>query len=152
MILEKFTRRPVSSVPRNATLEEAAKCMRDDHVGALIVTEAGADGDRPVGILTDRDIVVASLAVGIDPKTLEAEDIMSEGLVTASVHDGLAHVIHLMKENDCRRIPIVDGQGRLAGIVSTGDLMAILAEELHSLASLPESQRQREVRTRRKIA
>lgn len=118
MIIEKIAQNPVITVSKNAGVDEAAKLMRDAHVGDLVVVELDERGEIPVSILTDRDIVVSTIALGIDPRTLRVEDIMSIGLVTAKA----------------------------------GDVVAVLAAELTSVATLPRKQKRDETQKRRKLA
>lgn len=152
MITEKLAQKPVITISRNAGVDEAAKLMRDAHVGDLVVVELEEQGEIPVSILTDRDIVVSTIALGIDPRTLRVEDIMSTELVTAKSGDTMAHVIGLMREHGYRRIPIVNREGALEGIVSADDVVAVLAAELTSVATLPRQQKSTETQKRRKFA
>ncbi|OJT21833.1 hypothetical protein BO221_23980 [Archangium sp. Cb G35] len=100
------------------TLMAAAEMMRLLNVGSLPVV----DGERVVGILTDRDIVVRGLALGFNPRTASVADVMTRNVQTCSVDDDVEEVAHQMRELQVRRLLVVDERERLIGIVSLGDL------------------------------
>ncbi|KFA89625.1 CBS domain-containing protein [Archangium violaceum] len=100
------------------TLVAAAEMMRLLNVGSLPVV----DGERVVGILTDRDIVVRGLALGFNPRTASVADVMTRNVQTCSVDDDVEDVAHQMRELQVRRLLVVDERERLIGIVSLGDL------------------------------
>lgn len=100
------------------TLMAAAEMMRLLNVGSLPVVE----GERVVGILTDRDIVVRGLALGFNPRTAFVADVMTRNVQTCSVDDDVEDVAHQMRDLQVRRLLVVDERERLLGIVSLGDL------------------------------
>jgi CBS domain-containing protein len=100
-----------------ATVEEAARRMRDAGIGDVIVLE----DDQVCGILTDRDIVVRAIAEGHDPAELPVAAVCSRELTTLSPDDSVERAVQLMQEKAIRRLPVVEG-GRPVGIVSLGDL------------------------------
>ncbi len=152
MDLKKLGRRNVATVTKDSRLEDAARLMRDAHVGDVIVVEQ-RDGLRiPLGILTDRDIVLATIALGAAPAALEAGDIMSTSLITVNETDNLLNVITLMKEQGIKRIPIVGPENELMGIIALEDIMRLLTEELSALAEVSGRQRTLEMERRRKLA
>lgn len=102
----------------NATVEEAAKRMEVGNVGVLPVLE----GTRLVGLVTDRDIVVRTLAQGLDPKTTKIKDIMTKEVVTCSIDQSLDEAGRLMGENKIRRLMVIDKNGDFMGVISLGDL------------------------------
>jgi CBS domain-containing protein len=128
-------RTDVVTADYEATLEEVARTLTDRRVGSVVVV----DGDGPVGIITDRDLVTYGMAMDRDPGRAIANDILSPSPVTASVEDSVFDVIRLMGDEGVRRIPIVDGD-ELAGIVTLDDFVALLATELGRLASVIESE------------
>jgi len=142
MILEKIAHRNVVTIPQGASMEIAAKTMRDQHVGCVIVIEEKGLKKIPVGMITDRDIVVSTSAFGIAPKSVSVSDVMSATLVTARKNDSFNHVLMLMKEHGVKRIPIVDSEGALFGIVTTHELMGVLVDELNVLIQVTERQHQ----------
>ena len=114
---EVMTRDPVT-VPTTATLEEAARLMRDNDIGdVLVVDDAGA----LYGIVTDRDIVVNGVAAGTDPSSTSVGEVCSQDPVSLGPDDAVAKAAKLMSDRAIRRLPIVE-DGNLVGIVSLGDL------------------------------
>jgi len=133
---------------RSESVQGAALLMRRHHVGDVVVVDE-PDGARiPVGIVTDRDIVVSVVALGLDPLGLEVGDIMSDDLLVASQHDDVDVVIERMRLRGIRRVPVVAEDGRLAGIVSADDLLGYLAEEMEDLSRISPYQQQHERRAR----
>jgi CBS domain-containing protein len=151
MILEKLARKDVVTVPENATMQEAAKAMRDAHVGSVVVVNEKAGRRIPLGIVTDRDIVVSTSAFGIPPASVQVKDVMSASLVSAKKSDSFNHVLNLMREHGVKRIPLVDSEGSLAGMVSTHELISVLADELGVVVKVTERQHQVESDRRPKL-
>lgn len=135
-----------------ASLREAALLMRNAHVGALIVVERKGATLRPVGILTDRDIVVAVIAVpGARPEGIRVGDAMSAPLAFAREDDGIFEAVAVMRERAVRRLPVVARDGSLLGIVTLDDLLAVISTELANLAEALRWSRKREVAERRPL-
>jgi CBS domain-containing protein len=135
-----------------ASLREAALAMRNQHVGALIVVDKKDGVARPVGILTDRDIVVAVVAVpGARPEGIRVGDAMSTDLATAREDDGLFEAVQRMSERSVRRLPVVGADGGLKGIVTLDDVLRVLAAELGQLAEALRWGRMREREKRAKL-
>jgi CBS domain-containing protein len=130
------------------TVQGAALLMRQHHVGDIVVVEQRIDTRIPVGILTDRDIVVSVIALGLDPASLLVGDIMSTDLLTTRTSDDPAEIIERMRARGIRRVPVIDAAGTLAGIVSADDLLAYLADEMGELARISARQQAHEVRAR----
>jgi CBS domain-containing protein len=128
-VREIMTQHPVT-LPRSASISEAAKRMRDDDIGDVIVMD---DGDM-CGLVTDRDIVVRAVAEGADPQFTKVDEICTHDLVTVAPDDSLQKTAQLMRERAVRRVPVVEG-GRPVGIVSLGDL-AIELEQDAGLADI----------------
>jgi len=135
---------------REATVADAAKLMRQHHVGSLVVVEDVNGGKRvPVGIVTDRDAVVEVMATGLDPNVITVGDIMGQELVTARENEGVLETMQIMRYKGVRRLPIVGKAGELIGIVSIDDLLEVLAEELSELAKIFAREQARETTARR---
>jgi CBS domain-containing protein len=133
---------------RDETVQEAALLMRKSHVGDLVVVDE-PDGSRiPIGIITDRDIVVSVIALGLDPASLLVGDIMSDDLLTASEDDDVYETIERMRFRGIRRVPVVNPGGGLIGIVSVDDLLEFLAEEMSELSRISSHQQAHEKRAR----
>ncbi len=129
-------------------VQQAAKLMRDHHIGALVVTEGSAGDRRPVGIVTDRDLVVEVVAADVDYRTLTVGDIMSERPATLKETAGLFEIIAQMRGSGVRRLLVVDANEHLLGIVAMDDLLPVLAEELSSLAQAIKVEQRREAQKR----
>ena len=109
---------------RETTVAAAAKIMRENHVGSVIVVDRMNEGLRlPVGIVTDRDLVVEVLATGLDSETITVGDIMDPNLVTIAARNDASSAVHLMRVKAVRRLPVVNDEGRLLGLVSFDDLL-----------------------------
>ena len=133
---------------RDETVQGAAVMMRQYHVGDVIVVDQ-FDGSRvPVGILTDRDIVVSVIAPGLDPASLLVGDIMTDDLLTARDTDDVYETIERMRLRGIRRVPVIDAGGSLTGIVSADDLLEFLAEEMGELSRISPYQQAHERRAR----
>jgi CBS domain-containing protein len=134
---------------RLTTVQEAAELMRQHHAGTIVIVDS-PDGRRiPVGIVTDRDIVVSVVAMKLDPSVFTVGDLVSQDLVTAREDQGIFECIEQMRMNGIRRMPIVDAKGGLVGIISVDDLIQLLGEEMNELGKLISHEQMREVRTKR---
>lgn len=116
--LEQVMTRDVETVNPEDTLQEAAEKMRALNVGPLPVT----DGDKLVGIITDRDIVVRAVALGHDPSSSRVSDIMSDEVQSCPIDTSIENAAKMMKDKQIRRLLVVDNNQKLVGIVSLGDL------------------------------
>jgi len=138
------TRRMVA-VDSHSTLVQAASLMREQHVGALIVTEQTPAGPSVSGVVTDRDITIDVIARGLDPASLKIGELASEKLVSVSEDADIAGAIAVMDANGVRRVVVTDAERRVTGILSLDDLMDACAKELAGLAKVIRSGIQREV-------
>ena len=132
MSLAKLVRRPVHTVDSSCTIVEAARRMRDNVVGALVITEPSRS--TPLGIITDRDLVVM-VAEGLDPREAAVSQFLRLPLQTATITDGLPEVTRKMRDYGIRRLPILDTEGRLAGLVALDDVLVFLGEEMADVAA-----------------
>jgi CBS domain-containing protein len=150
MLISDVCNRNVVCATRETTISEAANLMRSHHIGDVVVVDR-LDGDRvPIGIVTDRDIVVEVVAPGLDAKVITVGDVLLSGrLATVEGRESCPDTIRLMSAKGVRRMPVVNEGGALAGIVSIDDLLPHLATQLSELAELGERGRQREIQTRR---
>jgi CBS domain-containing protein len=117
-------------------LAEAATTLRDRRVGALVVVESRDPGRRPIGIVTDRDVVRGQLAKGADLYCLIVRDVMTEKPLTLQSTQDTTEAIEALSARAVRRAPIVDSEGSLVGIVTLDDLLPALANEMLSLGEL----------------
>ncbi len=149
MFIRDICNRDVVFAGSGATVATAARLMREHHVGDVVIVDRTDDERMPIGIVTDRDIVVEVIAAGIDPEAVKLGDLVSWGeLVTLQETDTLADAIKLMHDKGVHRVPVIDRAGVLVGIVSSNDLLPRFAGELSQLAELATLGRQREARTR----
>jgi CBS domain-containing protein len=121
-------------------LAAAAEEMRTRGVGALVVVDPRASAQRPVGILTDRDIVCGQLAKSADLYCLTVADVMTCDLLTLSCDATLTVAIQELSTRGVRRAPVVDDTGVLIGMITLDDLLPVLAQELHELADIASLQ------------
>ena len=122
--------------------------MRSRHVGDLIVVDRAARGPIPVGIITDRDIVVEIVAAGLQPSQLSLGDIIAGSLITASEDQGIFDTIQQMQHNGIRRLPVVDKHGVLLGIITTDDVLQFLAIQFRGLSNVAARERRQEAEAR----
>lgn len=133
----------------DATVPEVAGLMRKHHVGDVIVVE-NKDGRRiPVGIVTDRDIVLETVALQVDANVFTAGDLMSTPIVTVRDNEGLVETLRIMRNHKIRRLPVVTAAGTLFGIVTADDIINLLSAELSMLTAAIVEQPVREGRLRR---
>jgi CBS domain-containing protein len=142
--LKDFATSVVAVVEPETAAAVVAQLMRKHHIGALVVVDA-QEKTRPVGIVTDRDLVLELMAEGLDPALFTAGDIMSVDLVLAGPEMDAMEAVQLMKKNRLRRLVLADEQGRLVGIVTLEDVLALLTQELASLAAALAGARNREI-------
>lgn len=148
MSISEFCNREVVFATRDMSLPEAARLMREYHVGSLVVVDE-VNGKRvPVGVVTDRDIVIEVIAQSLDLDGFSVGDIMGPQLISVQEKDGVFETIRLMRTKGIRRIPVVNQEGGLVGIISADDILDLLAEEMAELARVAPREQEREVKTR----
>jgi CBS domain-containing protein len=141
--------RRVVTIGGTDTMMEAARRMRAHHVGCLVIVTEVDGRVTPVGLVTDRDFVVGVLATAREYlDTLQVGDLATEPLVTVRENESLADVLARMRGHGIRRIPVVDEQGALVGIVAFDDILEFLSRELSELAALVGRERRREAERR----
>ena len=116
--------RDVEVINPNDTLRDAAEKMRSLNVGPLPV----CDGQRILGMITDRDIIVRAIALGRDPNTTQVADAMSSGIEYCFDDDDVDGVLERMRDKQIRRVIVVDRNKKLVGIVAIGDLSGEVSE------------------------
>jgi CBS domain-containing protein len=131
------------------TVVDAAKRMRMFHVGALVVVDRSNDHRRPIGLLTDRDIVLS--VVASDPAHLHCtlvRDVMTSDPITISESEDILQVLKKMQVHGVRRLPVINETGELAGVVAFDDVARSLADGLNAMVSVLASEHVREERYR----
>ena len=136
MNVAEICKRNLVTVRPYDELAVAAQLMREKHVGYLIVVEpALEDGTyRPIGVLTDRDLVVSVLARGTNPNTLRIEDVMTRMPVVVRADQSTGRAVEEMRRIGVRRLPVVGDHGELFGVVSLDDVVDALSMQLQDLA------------------
>lgn len=139
----------VTTCGRDASILEAARLMRQHHCGDIVIVDDPLGDRTPAGIVTDRDIVVEVLAAELDPARTRVAQIMSTKLVIASGSEDERTAIERMRMHGVRRLPVVDHDGTLLGIVTLDDLLALHAEQASALAAIVSKEQTHEQRARR---
>ena len=137
--------RRVVTIGKDETVLEAARRMRTHHVGSIVVVEQVDGAVKPVGIVTDRDIVVSVLATAspyLD--SLRVGDVTTDPIITARERVSLVDALKTMRAAGIRRMPVVNDEGALQGILAFDDLFEFLSEELSDLAALVTREQRRE--------
>jgi len=140
--------RLVIDVTEDESVRRAAELMRKYHVGMLVVTGFSDAAHVPVGVVTDRDIVVETAAEGIDPEEITVGDIMCDEVVMAAEDDEVPDVLEMMRKKGVRRLPVVDSKGALVGILTLDDLLQLCADDLGAMAAIVGGQRRHESKIR----
>lgn len=148
MTVSEICNREVRTIQRDGSVLEAAKLMRQHHVGALIVIDKVNDRAIPVGVITDRDLVVEVLATGLDKEAITVDDVMTQELFAVKENTAIHDAINFMRRKTIRRLPIINDDGELVGIITTDDVMEILSEEVLDLAKLIRYEHKKEIRHR----
>ena len=148
MYVGEVCSREVVVIAKDGSIRDAARLMREYHVGDIVVVEDRDSQRYPIGIITDRDIVIEIIAKGVDLDAVDVGDAMSYDLLTAREEDDIRETIKRMRSKGVRRIPIVNRQDVLMGILAIDDLIELYAEQLGDLAELitKEQRREREIR------
>jgi CBS domain-containing protein len=136
--------REVVYATRETTVQAAAKLMRHYHVGTVVVVDELTGQRMPIGIVTDRDVVVEVNAVDLNPNVITVGDIMAADLVTVREDEGLLEAMEIMRFKGVRRLPVVDRAGALVGIISIDDLLEVLAEEMTGMTRIVGRERAHE--------
>lgn len=138
----------VATIGATQSVVDAAKLMRQEHVGDLVVVEPRGSGEVPVGILTDRDIVVTVIAKGVAADTITVGDAMARDLLTVRESSSLEFALREMRRYGVRRAPVVRANGDLVGVIAIDDLIEHLAVQLSRLADLIRVEQDAEQRAR----
>lgn len=149
MAIGEICSREVVFVTRRESVATAARLMREHHVGCLVVAEARGADRVPVGMITDRDIAVGVVAMGLNPESIAVGDAMAPELVYVNESAGIAETVDLMRLKGVRRLPVVDANGALVGLIAADDMLLLLAEEISGLAGIVSRgpRRERALRT-----
>jgi CBS domain-containing protein len=150
MSVGEYCNREVIVATAGESLLDAARLMREQHVGDIVVVREEEGQKFPIGIVTDRDVVIEVVAGGVDPASLALGDLMGAELFTITEERPLMEAIALMRDKGVRRLPVVNAEGGLEGLLSVDDTLELVAEQLSDLARLigREQSRERRLRSR----
>jgi len=149
MLLNSICTLDVACCGPRTTVLEAAHLMRRKHTGDLVVVDDDEDKAAPLGIITDRDIVVEVLGNGLDPATTTVGSVIRTPVVIANQGEDTSQALERMRSHGVRRVPVVGEEGRLVGIITVDDLLKRLAADANSLVEIISREQSREQRTRR---
>lgn len=145
MTVGDICNRDVVVAPKGEVIVDAAKRMRTSHVGDLVIVENRDGRHVPIGIVTDRDIVIAAVAGDPDHiNYLLVSDVMTSDLVTATEQESIEASLKKMHEHGIRRLPVVDNAGALVGILTLDDILRYLTAQQSELVALVAREQQRE--------
>lgn len=138
----------VVCVDAMATVNDAAKLMRENHVGDVVVIDRQNGIAKPVGMLTDRDITIETCAQDVPIEKILVGDIMSKPIDAASEADDIFQLIAKMKAHGISRLPVVNSSGDLVSMINANHLLKILIQAITDLTNLPDIRQQHERETR----
>jgi signal-transduction protein with cAMP-binding, CBS, and nucleotidyltransferase domain len=144
MGIGEYCNREVVVTGPDTSLREAARLMRHHHVGDVVVVEEREGRTVPLGILTDRDLVVEVLAEEVAVQEVDVADVMTADLALAQEYDDLWDTLFRMRSRGVRRLPVVDTGGGLQGIITVDDLLELFTEHLHDLVKVLTREQDRE--------
>ena len=130
------------------SIKEAARLMRDNHVGCLVVIKQSEGRVEPVGIVTDRDIVIELIAKAVPIDDVSVGDIMSFALLKVDEDETVFETAQRMRSRGVRRVPVITNTGELAGILALDDILSLLGEELSLLSRLTQREAEQEAKKR----
>lgn len=148
MHIGRISTQPVESCTVDCSALDLAERMRHAHVGDIVVIEYRNGDAVPIGLVTDRDLVIEVMARGDDPDKVTAGQIMSRGLIVVSETDEIGIALEEMRRSGIRRLPVVDDAGRLTGIVTLDDIVEYLAALLGGVTEVGKLQQIEEQRFR----
>jgi len=148
MSVGEYCNRDVVVVEKTESVRTAVDLMRQHHVGDVVVVDQAGKGARPVGILTDRDIVIELLAEDVALDAVNIGDVMSANPVVVDQAVPLLDALGLMQSKGVRRLPVVDASGLLAGLLTVDDVIELLAEQMNALVGVFANEQDREKKQR----
>ena len=148
MTLKTICNREVLIAQKYDTLVDAAKLMREYQVGSIVVVEEQSGVRYPVGLVTDRDFVIEVIAKKLNINSVTLGDVMYRDIILGKENDDVNETIKIMRQKGVRRLPVVDDNGALVGIVTLDDLIDLIAEQLKDIAALIGKQQNVEKRYR----
>jgi predicted transcriptional regulator len=144
MKVSDICKRAVISIDNSMDITAAAELMRQQHVGFLIVYKTGDELRRPIGVLTDRDIVIEVIAKKVDPASLTVDDLMTRQPLVANESEQLGDVLQAMRMAGIRRVPVVDTRGALTGVVAIDDAFDVITGFMCDITGSVKSEQRHE--------
>lgn len=148
MKVGQYCKHCVVAIAGNADVVEVAQLMRERHIGFIVVYEHGDDIRRPIGVLTDRDIVLGIVAKDIDPHSVTVKDAMTRQPLVANESDDLGDALQAMRMAGIRRVPVVDERGALTGVIALDDAIELITGLLCDISGSIKSEQRQEWRAR----
>ena len=148
MFIGEICNRNVIIATRETSVTELAQLMREHHVGSIIIIKQENECNIPVGIITDRDLVIELLSKDVDTKSISAGDIMSTDLVTVRESNHVYDTLKLMRGKGIRRMPVVNDENVLIGILTVDDLLDVVISELDDIVNIVSIEQKREKQLR----
>jgi predicted transcriptional regulator len=148
MKVGEYCKRAVVAINSKADAAAAAQLMRNEHVGFLIVYRDGDELQRPVGVLTDRDLVLAVMARDVDAHAVTVDDVMTRQPLIANENDELSDLLQAMRMAGIRRVPVVDVRGALVGIIAIDDALDVITGLMCDISGSIKSEQRQEWRAR----
>ncbi|WP_303904637.1 CBS domain-containing protein [Thiohalomonas denitrificans] len=148
MSVGEWCNREVIVIKPDESPREAVWLMRKYHVGDLVVVREDPDGRRPLGMITDRDIVIELTAEDVEPEKVTVGDIMSRDLLVLHEEEDLVDATNQMAEHGVRRAPVVNQREVLVGLLAADDILEVLAEQVSDLVRIARKEQLRERRLR----
>ncbi len=150
MLVRDYANMNVICCDADAPVAEVAALMRRHHVGDVVVVASQQEGVRvPIGIITDRDILVETIALDIEAKLFTASDLMTTPVTTVQEDASLTEALGVMRGKQVRRLPVVNRAGQLFGIITVDDVLSVVASELSMISGIVVEQPLREGRLRK---
>jgi CBS domain-containing protein len=148
MKVDQCCKRSVVAINGSADVHEAATLMRERHVGFLSVFTDNDPLRKPVGVLTDRDVVLQVMAKDIDPHAVTVRDVMTLQPMIAGENDEIMDLVQAMRLSGIRRVPVVDARGALSGVIALDDLIGVISGLLCEVSGSIKSEQRQEWRAR----
>jgi predicted transcriptional regulator len=141
-------RRAVIAIENSMDVTAAAELMRQQHVGFLIVYRSGDELRQPIGVLTDRDLVIEVIAKKVDPAALNVDDVMTRQPLVANQTEELGDVLQAMRMAGIRRVPVTDTRGALVGVVAIDDAFDVITGFMCDITGSVKNEQRQEWRAR----
>ncbi|MCW8407462.1 CBS domain-containing protein [Legionella sp. PATHC035] len=148
MRVGEYCNRDVVVINGNESVKNAAELMRTYHVGDLVLVEEHHNRKIPIGIVTDRDLVIEVMAAGVQPESLLVRDILTDPFSCVFENDSLFDALEIMHSKKIRRLPVISENKTLIGIITLDDLIEILTETMTHIVDVVKLQQKKEARQR----